>query len=184
MKHVILHPLLIAVAAAGLSFNAHAGASSGEVDFGKFAAPGKGGEFVEVQIKSNLLSLAAQLLDKEQPEAAKLLRSVRLVRVNVVGLTDENREEMEKRVTQIRRDLDEKGWERNVNVKSKDGEDVGVYTKTRGGEALEGIAITVVESKNAVFVNLVGDIKPDQVAALGESLNIKPLKDIGSAIKK
>src|SRR5437773_7859534 len=138
MKHVACHPLLFAVVAAGLSLNAYAGANSGEVDFGKFTAPGKGGEFVEVQIKSNLLSLAAQLLDKEQPEAAKLVRSVRLIRVNVVGLNDENRGEMEKRVLRIRRELDEQGWERNVNVQGKDGEDVGVYTKTRGGEALAG----------------------------------------------
>ena len=184
MKHLICRPLLIAIAAAGLSVNAHAGSNSGEVDFGKFTAPGKGGEFVEVQIKSNLLSLAAQLLDKEQPEAAKLVRSVRLIRVNVVGLTDENRDELKKRVEQIRSDLDEKGWERNVNVQGKDGEDVGVYTKTRGGEALAGVAVTVMDSENLVLVNVVGDIKPDQVAALGESLNIKPLKEIGGAIKK
>lgn len=184
MKHLACHPLLFAVVAAGLSLNASAGSNSGEVDFGKFTAPGKGGEFVEVQIKSNLLSLAAQLLEKEQPEAAKLLRSVRLIRVNVIGLTDENREEMEKRVVRIRRELDAQGWERNVNVQDKNGEDVGVYTKTRGGEALAGVAITVVESKNVVLVNVVGDIKPEQVAALGESLNIKPLKEVGAAIKK
>ena len=184
MKHLTCHPLLFAVVAAGLSLNAYAGSNSGEVDFGKFTAPGKGGEFVEVQIKSNLLSLAAQLLDKEQPEAAKLIRSVRLVRVNVIGLTDQNRDEMEKRVQKIRDDLEEKGWERNVNVQGKDGEDVGVYTKTRGLEALAGVAVTVVDSENLVLVNVVGDISPDQVASLGESLNIKPLKKVGDAIKK
>ena len=184
MKHVACHPLLFAVVAAGLSLNSYAGANSGEVDFGKFTAPGKGGEFVEVQIKSNLLSLAAQLLDKEQPEAAKLVRSVRLIRVNVVGLTDENRAEMKKRLQHIRNELDEKDWERNVNVQGKDGEDVAVYTKTRGGEALAGVAVTVMDSENLVLVNVVGDIKPDQVASLGESLNIKPLKKIGETIKK
>jgi len=184
MKHLIYRPLLIAVAAAGLSLNAYAGSNSGEVDFGKFTAPGKGAEFVEVQVKSNLLSLAAQLLDKEQPEAAKLIRSVRLIRVNVVGLTDENRDAMKKRVEKIRSNLEEKGWERNVNVQGKDGEDVGVYTKTRGGEALAGVAVTVMDSENVVLVNVVGDITPAQVASLGESLNIKPLKKVGDAIKR
>jgi len=74
---------------------------------------------------------------------------------------------------------------RNVNVQQKDGEDVGVYTKTRGGEALAGLVITVIEPKDeVVLVNIVGDIKPEQVAALGEGLDIKPLEKIGEALKK
>lgn len=182
MKRLIILPLVLAALAAGLSVRAET--SGGEVDFGKFSAPGKGGEFVEVQIRSNLLSLAATLLEKEQPEAAKLLRSVRMVRINVVGLTDANRDEMEKRIAGIGRELDQQGWERNVNVQGKEGEEVGVYTKTRGGESLEGVAVTVLESKNLVLVNVVGDIRPDQVAALGESLHIKQLKDVGTAIKQ
>lgn len=184
MKHLIRRPFALALVTVGLGLNARAESTAGLVDFGKFTAPGKGGEFVEIQVKSNLLSLAAQLVEKEQPDAANLLRSVQLVRVNVVGLTDENREEMQKRVQKIRRDLDSHGWERNVNVQGKDGEDVGVYTCTRGGEAFAGVAITVMDQKNVVLVNVVGDIRPEQIAALGESLNIKPLKEIGGAIKK
>jgi len=184
MKHLICRPFALALVTVGLGLNAHAGSDSGLVDFGKFTAPGKGSEFVEVLVKSNLLSLAAQLVEKAEPDAAKLLRSVQLVRVNVVGLTDENREEMQKRVQKIRHDLDSHGWERNVNVQGKDGEDVGVYTNTRGGEALAGVAITVIDPKNIVLVNVVGDIRPEQIAELGEKLNIKPLKEIGGAIKK
>ena len=184
MKHSICRPIALALITVGLGINAHAGSDSGLVDFGKFTAAGKGSEFVEVLVKSNLLSLAAQLVEKAEPDAAKLLRSVQLVRVNVVGLTDENREEMQKRVQKIRSDLDSHGWERNVNVQGKDGEDVGVYTSTRGSEALAGVAVTVIDAQNVVLVNVVGDIRPEQIAKLGEKLNIKPLKDIGGAIKK
>jgi hypothetical protein len=184
MKHSIHSPFALALVTLGIGLNAHAGSDAGLVDFGKFTAPGKGSEFVEVLVKSNLLSLAAQLVEKAEPDAAKLLRSVQLVRVNVVGITDENRDEMLKRVQKIRRDLDSQGWERNVNVQGKDGEDVGVYTHTRGGEALAGVAVTVIDAENIVLVNVVGDIKPGQIAELGEKLNIKPLKDIGGAIKK
>ena len=185
MKNLICHSLAVAVLAAGVSLNVLAGPPSGQVDFGKLAMPGNGGEFVEIQVNSNLLSLAAKLVEKQQPDAAKLLRGVQLVRVNVVGLTDENRDELTKHVRQLRHDLDAQGWERNVNVQQKDGEDVGVYTKTRGGEALAGLVITVIEPKDeVVLVNIVGDIKPEQVAALGEGLDIKPLEKIGEALKK
>lgn len=182
MKTSFYRPFTFALLTAGLCFTAHA-ESPGLVDFGKFTPPGKGSEFVEVQVRSNLLNFAAQLVEKEQPEAAKLLRNVQLVRVNVVGLTDENREEMQKRVEKIRQDLEARGWERNVNVQGKSGEDVGVYTQTRGGEVLAGVAVTVIEPKNVVLVNVVGDIRPEQITALGESLNIKPLKELGDAVK-
>ena len=157
--------------------------SPGVVDFGKFAAPGNGSEFVEVQVRSNLLNFAATLVEKEEPDAAKLLRSVHLVRVNVVGLTDTNREELQKRVKEIRQNLEGHGWERNVNVQGKDGEDVGVYTQLQGGTALAGVAVTVIDRENIVLVNVVGDIRPEQIAALGEKLNIQPLKKIGEAVK-
>ena len=183
MKKSLNRPFAFALVTASLCLTAHA-ESPGLVDFGKFTPPGKGSEFVEVQVRSNLLSFAAQLVEKEQPDAAKLLRSVELVRVNVIGLTDENREKMQERIQKIRQDLEGRGWERNVNVQGKDGEDVGVYTRAGGGETLAGVVITVIDPKNVVLVNLVGDIRPEQIAALGESLDIKPLKEIGGAVKK
>jgi len=183
MKKSLCYPITLALVVAGLCLSAHA-ESPGLVDFGKFTAPGKGGEFVEVNVRSNLLIFAAQLVEKEQPDAAKLLRSVQLVRVNVVGLTDENREELQKRIQKIRQELESRGWERNVNVQGKDGEDVGVYTQTSGGTALAGVAVTVVDKEHVVLVNVVGDIKPEQIVALGESLNIKPLKELRGADKK
>jgi len=184
MNTMIRYPLAAAVLAVGVGFNVLAGPLPGQVDFGKFTPPGDGGQFVEVQVNSNLLSLAAQVVEKQQPDAAKLLRSVQLVHVNVVGLTDGNRAELEKRVRQIRHDLDAQGWDHNVSVQGKDGQDVGIYTKTRGGEALAGLAITVIQPREqVVLINIVGDIRPEQVAALGDKLDIKPLKDVGAALK-
>lgn len=184
MKTMLRYSLAIAALVAGANFNLLAGLPPGQVDFGKFTAPDGGGEFVEIQIKSNLLSLAAQLVEKQEPEVAKLVRSVELIRVNVIGLTDANRADMVKRVRQIRHDLEASGWEPNVVVREKNGEDVGIYTKTRGGEALAGLVITVIEPKGElVLINIVGDIRPGQVAALGDKLDLKPLKEIGAALK-
>src|SRR5437899_1017628 len=165
MKNSLCICLVTALLAAGLILNAHAATSTGQVDFGQFAAPGKGEEFVEVRLQSNLLAIAAQLVSKAEPDAAKLLNSVESVRVNVVGLTADNREELTERVRKIRDDLSAQGWEQNVNVQGKKGEDVGIFTKTGGTEALAGVVITVIDDEHMGLVNGVGDIKPDQGAA-------------------
>jgi len=155
----------------------------GQVDFGKFS-PSSGGEFVEVNLSSSLISLAAKFVEKSEPEVARLLNSVHLVRVNVVGMDEDNRADLEKRAQKIRRELDSKGWERIVTAQ-KQGQDVGVYLKTQGKDTVQGIVVMVMEGKGeAVFVNIVGNIKPEQLALLGDKLHIDPLKKAGGALEK
>jgi hypothetical protein len=185
MKHLNRYPLGLAVLSAFFTLGIHAeNTGPGYVDFGKFTPPASGDEFVEVHIKSNLISMAARLAEKSEPQVAELLRGLQLIRVNVIGLNSENRAEMEKRVKTIRSELDGQGWERIVTAQQKD-EDVGIYVKTRGQEAVEGIVVTVLEAKGeAVLVNIVGDIKPEKLAMLGERFNIEPLKKIGPTLEK
>jgi hypothetical protein len=179
MKRSLTQSLWLALLAAGLCTSALIASQPGEVDFGKLGQADKGGKYIEVNVGRNLLSLAAKLIDKQQPEAAKLLRSVQLVRVNVIGLSDSNRDDIQKKVGNIHAQLGQASWDRIVTVQEdQNREDVSVFVKSRGDEALEGVVVTVVDGgkKEAVLVNIVGDIKPEQIAALGEALNIDPLK--------
>ena len=151
--------------------------SPGHIDFGEFTAP-KDGQFVEVNIQGNLINMVARLTEDSEPEVAKILRGLKSVRVNVIGLNEDNSEEIKARVKSVRAQLSAAGWERIVTVKDKN-EDVGVFMKLKGAEAVEGIAVTVLdEGGEAVFVNIVGDIRPEQIAEVGERLNIDPLKKL------
>jgi len=185
MKHLTRHILPLAVLSAFASVSVYAENNPpGYVDFGKFSPPASGGEFVEVHITGNLISMAARFAEKDEPEIAELLRGLQLVRVSVIGLDDENRAEVEKRVKKVRSELDAHGWERVGTVQKKD-EDVGVYLKMRGAEAVEGLVVTVIEgTREAVLINVVGNIKPERIAAIGERLNIEPLKKVGQALEK
>jgi hypothetical protein len=185
MKHR-LQALLVAIALGSASLTTlRAAPSEGVVDFGKFSEAAQSSDFVEVNVSSNLISLAAKLVEKQQADTAKLLRSVEAVRVVAVGLTDSNRTELTAQIKRIRKELDSKGWERIVVASKKEGEDVGVYLRTRGDEAVAGIAVTALDPKNgAVMINVVGNIRPEQIAAVGEALNIEPLKEAGAALKK
>jgi hypothetical protein len=157
---------------------------AGQVDFGTFTAS-SGGEFVEVNVTTNLVSLATKFLEKDQPDVAQVLKGLQMIRVNVVGLGDDNRADIEARVQGIRKDLEAKGWERIVKVQDKGGEDVGVYLKTQNKDTVQGVVVVVMDGKKeAVFVNVVGDIKPEQLSMLGEKLHIDPLKKIGNKVEK
>ncbi len=154
----------------------------GQVDFGTFTAPADGSQFVEVNVTSSLISLATKFLEKDQPDVAKVLQGLQLVRVNVIGLTDENRSDMESRVHTVRKDLEAKGWERIVTAQQKN-QDVGVYLKTQNKDTVQGLVVVVIDDgKQAVFVNVVGDIKPEQLSMLGDKLHIDPLKKIGHEV--
>jgi hypothetical protein len=174
-----------AILASGLVLNLHAETlPPGQVDFGAFAPPGDGGQFVEVNVTSSLISMAARFLEKQEPDVAQVLNGVQLVHVNVIGLNDTNRGELEKRTEKIRKELDSKGWERIVTVQQQD-QKVSVYLKTLNKDTVQGLVVMVMDGKdNAVFVNVVGDIKPEKLAMLGERLHIDPLKKIGRMTEK
>ena len=149
----------------------------GQVDFGQFT-PASGAEFVDVNVPGSLITLAAKFVEKQEPDVAKLLNGIKMVRVNVLGLSDQNRAEVEARVKTVRSDLGSSGWERLVTVMNE-GQDVGIYLKMDEKSAIQGLTVVVVEGKKqAVFVNIVGDIRPEQLTMLGERLQIEPLKHL------
>jgi hypothetical protein len=156
----------------------------GQVDFGIFSPPASGGEFVEVNLSSNIISVAAHFLPKEEAEISKLLSGLHHIRVNVIGLDDQNRADITNRIQKVRTTLAAQGWERIVNVQEKS-EDVGIYMKMHDKDTIAGLTVVVLDGKKeAVFVNIVGNIKADQLAVLGERLHIDPLKKIGRGLHK
>jgi hypothetical protein len=185
MKCMRIAVLAALFAAGALTFRVQADTlPPGQVDFGNFVPSKSGGEFVEVNLSSNLIGLAAKLVEKQEPEIGKILNGLHQVRVNVIGMDEGNRAELRTRVEKIRAELNTGGWERIVTVKQQD-QDVGVYLKTHDKETVEGLVVTVVEGdKQAVFVNVVGNIKPEQLSMLGERFQIEPLKKIGEATRK
>jgi hypothetical protein len=152
----------------------------GAVDFGSFSA-GPQSKFVEVNVQSGLLKFAAKIAASQEPDAAELLNNIRHVRVNVVGLDETNRAATVARVESIRAELEKKGWEKIVTAREpkKGGtDDIAIYMMSNE-ETIHGVVVTVIEGKGeAVLVNVVGNIRAEQLARLGEKLDIKPLSKL------
>ena len=180
MKHPLRSILLAAACAAGLVITATiaTAAEPGFVDFGAALAGVSSTKCVEVNLPEPLLAFAATVAKGHDADAAALIKDLKQVRVNVLGIDDKNRAELTARMQKIRADLASEGWLRAVTVQDN-GDDVAVLVKLGGNSAVEGLAITVLAKNNeAVFVNIVGNIDPARITAIGERYGIDHLKRI------
>src|SRR5215510_12957915 len=145
MKCITMSVTTCAVLWTALTLNIRAeNLAPGQVDFGSFSPSSSGGEFVEVNVTSSLISMAARFVEKEEPEVAKVLKGLHLVHVNVIGVTDENRAELETKAQKIRKQLDGHGWERIVMAQQQE-QNVSVYLKMEDKETVQGLVVTVMD---------------------------------------
>lgn len=165
-------------AVALLITSVHAASPEGYVDFGSFDQVGAD-PYVEVDINHALLKLAAGLAKFEDPEIAEILSRLEHVHVNVIGLDDRNHDEATGRIEGIRAALDEQGWARIVTVREQAGDNVAVFIKQADDESIQGLVVTVIGGNGeAVLVNVVGDVRLEQIARLGQRLNLDPLREL------
>lgn len=158
-------------------------ADPGAYDFGAFDAPSGGRQFVEVDVPRNLIALASHFVGSDEPEIAALLAGLQRIRVHVIGVEESNRAELSARITKSRDDLVQLGWQRVVSVR-EDKQSVDVFLKAATGEDIDGIVVTVLnDDEQAVFVNIVGNIKPEQIITIGQRFGIDPLEEIGRHVQ-
>jgi hypothetical protein len=180
MKSALRSTLLAAACAAGLALSASfaAAATPGEIDFGPLLAGTSSTKNIEVNLPEPLLNFAATIAKCQDADAAALIKDLKQIRVHVLGMDDKNRADLTTRVQKIRSDLAEQGWLRAVNVQDN-GDDVAVFFKISRSSAVEGLVVTVLDRNNeAVFVNIVGNIDPARIAAIGEKYGIDHLKKV------
>lgn len=180
MKNLLRSSLAAATLSLALTtFASAAEAQSGAIDIGQLMPSAKG-EFVEINLSSAMLKFAARIAARQEPEAAELIRNLKSIRVNVVGLDDSNRDSTIEQIEGVRRKLEAQGWTKMVTVREKNGGDnVDVHVMQRGEESIDGLVVTVLDKKGeAVFVNIVGNINADQIAQIADKFDIEPLRKV------
>jgi hypothetical protein len=180
MKNLLRSSIAAATLSLALTtFATAAEPETGAIDIGQLIPSAKG-EFVEVNISGAMLKFAARITARQEPEVAELLRNLKSIRVNVVGLDDSNRTKTIEQVEGVRRKLEGQGWTKMVTVRERnDGDNVDVHVKQRGEEAIDGLVVTVLDHKGeAVFVNIVGNINADQIAQIADKFDIEPLRKV------
>jgi len=140
---------------------------------------------VEVYLREPLIKLVSKFMKEEDPELFDILNNLKLVRVQVYDVDAAMAKRFSEKSSATAKLLDGKGWERIVRVR-EDGDHVDVYLKpSKDYEWIQGIVVMVVgDDDEAVFVNIVGDIHPEDISRLGEHFDIDELNDIHIDKKK
>jgi len=110
---------------------------------------------------------------EERSRVAKLLNGLQLVHVNVIGLIVRIGRAREAGATHSQ-ELDGKGWEPSSPPKKHE-QDVSVYLKMGDKDAVQGLAVVVMDGKERPSSSHRCDIRPEQLGLLGEN-HIDPLK--------
>jgi len=140
---------------------------------------------IEVYLRQPMLKLLSEFAKHEDPEMYEIFGKLKLVRVQVFESTRELAMKFEAESSKTIKALDAKGWERIVRVREDD-ERVWVYLKpSKDFETIQGIVVIAMEDfDEAVFVNIVGDIHPDDIGKLSGHFDIEELDSIRYEVKK
>lgn len=135
-----------------------------------------GEAWLEVNIQGALLKLVAEASRREDPELTDLLLKLKAIQVRGFPLSHEGYRDVERRTEELAKRLQGMGWETVARVRES-GERVDIYLKEQNGR-IAGLVVMVLEpgsDDGSVFVNIVGEIDPEQIGRIGSKFSIDPL---------
>ncbi len=150
--------------------------AQGYFDFAQI--PGVGDEpRIQIDLNSSMLGFVRAAAGAADPELAGFLARIEGVRVLVYDILDDSDEVMAfiERASQT---LERDGWQRAVYVQDE-GTRVRLYLKF-DGEAVEGMTAMVADlaaGREVVFMNVVGEIDPEEIGQLAASLGVDDVLD-------
>ena len=120
---------------------------------------------VQVDLNPTVLGLASAVSRTSNPSAADLLANVEGIRVRVYSSL-EDADLVLQSINDVSTRLTQEGWQQVVRV--QDDGDVRVLMRA-SGETVTGLTAMIVHDDEAVFVNIVGSLTPEQFAQFLES---------------
>lgn len=145
----------------------------GYVDFANLDS-----EYGEPKVMVNLNKTMLGFISKmnmSDPEASELISKLKAVRIQIYNMTDNDQPALDL-IANVSEDIITKDWLPIVSVNEKD-EKVRVFTKITN-DVMDGLVVMVInnseerEEREAVFINIVGEIDPAQINKVTKSLNI------------
>ena len=131
---------------------------------------------VEVNVKGALLNMIAEASRYEDPDLSKMLHRLKAIQVRAYELDDADFGGASIRLKDFGKSLVRDGWETIVRAR-QDGEHVEMYLRTNGDRISGMIVLALDQSdREAVLVNIVGEIDPSEIGRIGRKFNFGVLE--------
>jgi Domain of unknown function (DUF4252) len=149
----------------------------GYAEFGNLASIFDRTPSLEVNLHGALLRLVAASSRDSDPDLAELLADVKAIYVTGFHLRRSEFRKAIKRNDVIARRLERDGWESAVSVRDESA-DIHMYVQMRRGEIVGMAVMSVsVDEGESVYLNIVGNIDPEQIGRIGEKFDLESLRD-------
>jgi len=130
---------------------------------------------VNISIGGALLRFVGAMAKNEDPEAAAIFSKLKGVRVSVYA-TGGNAAAALDQVSSVKKSLSALQWAPIVQV-NDEGEQVQIFMKMNG-EVMDGLTLMAVDDEEAVFINVIGQLDPNELAGLMDDFDV----DIGGGL--
>ena len=123
---------------------------------------------VRVNVGGFLLSLMSKAA-KNDPEATAILEGLEGVRINVYSTGGEVAPAIDQ-LQNAKNMLSNQNWEPIIQV-NEDRQNAQVFIKANG-EGVQGLTVMAVDADDAVFVNILGSIDPENLGAIMDQFDV------------
>lgn len=119
-----------------------------------------------ISIGPSTLRAARWFTDIDQdPEVKSLLKSIDGIRLLVYKVED-NSEVFKDSIEQTRKNLLANAWFQVMQVNDKESDETELIFMKSNGDIIDGLVVLSLSQTEATFVNVIGDIHPDDFAPL------------------
>lgn len=155
----------------------------GYVDFAALGVDPPGELALGVSLSGPILRLVAEATRSEEPGFAELIDKLRGVFAKIYEVPVGDRASVDRLARATVRGLERRGWHTVIEL-HEDGGSSYLQVRT-AGELIQGLAVVFVEADGtAGFVNVVGEITPEDVGRIGRTFDIEALERFEDAQKR
>ncbi len=140
----------------------------GYVDFGELNSI-YGEPKVNISIGGALLGFVGAMAKNSNPETATIFNKLKGVRVSVYATGGDSGAALDQ-VSRVKDLLTASDWQPIVQI-NEDDEQVQIFIKM-DGDKMNGLTLMAVDDEEAVFINVIGQLDPNELAAVMDNFDV------------
>jgi len=155
----------------------------GFVDFGELGTDnelGKEGKLtLRVSLYGAMLRMVAELSQSQEPDFADVVSKLQGIFASIYKVPATDQEQVFRLARETAGRLATRGWQTVVELHTEEGETSYIQVRT-DGERIFGLAVMFFEPDDgtAGFINVVGDVSPEEIGRLGRAFKIQALENL------